>query len=208
MIKLNRILLGVLCTLSVASTYASDEAVTAYQGCIHCHGEQAEGKLMTGAPALAGQHAAYLERQLNAYRSGIRGTHPDDVQGRQMKPMADLLRDDQVALLAAYLSDLEPPAQEPDETADLKNGNNYYQASCGACHGNRAQGNPALNAPALAWLDSSYLKRHMALFQAGIRGSHPDDKYGRQMKMMANSLPDEKTLDDVIAFMQSLGASR
>jgi hypothetical protein len=36
-----------------------------------------------------------------------------------------------------------------------------------------------------------------------VRGAHPDDTYGRQMKMMSTSLPSDKDLDDVIAFIQS-----
>jgi cytochrome c2 len=37
-----------------------------------------------------------------------------------------------------------------------------------------------------------------------VRGTHTEDKFGRQMKMMATSLPTDKDLDDVIAYMQSL----
>ena len=41
-------------------------------------------------------------------------------------------------------------------------------------------------------------------FQQGLRGKHPDDTYGRQMQVMANSLPTEKDLDDVIAYGANL----
>ncbi len=87
---------------------------------------------------------------------------------------------------------------------DLKNGNNYYQSKCGACHGGQAEGNPGLNAPGLAWLDAAYLKHQFQNFQLGVRGTHPGDTYGRQMKMMSTSLPTDKDLDDVIAYIQSL----
>ncbi|MCZ6831624.1 MAG: cytochrome c, partial [Gammaproteobacteria bacterium] len=74
---------------------------------------------------------------------------------------------------------------------------------CGACHGGKAQGNPALNAPRLAGLDSAYLKRQYQNYVAGIRGAHADDRYGKQMAMMATLLSTEQDLDDVIAFIHA-----
>jgi cytochrome c553 len=56
-------------------------------------------------------------------------------------------------------------------------------------------------------LDAAYLKRQYQNFQQGLRGAHPEDKYGRQMKMMSTSLPSDKDLDDVIAYIQSMAAS-
>ena len=47
------------------------------------------------APRLAGQHRDYLKRQLTNFRNGLRGSHPDDKLGQQMKVIADGLTDDQ-----------------------------------------------------------------------------------------------------------------
>ena len=121
-----------------------------------------------------------------------------------MKPMAGTLDDAVIPLVASYLSALPPPVPKTAQAGDLKNGNNYYQSRCGACHGGQAEGNPGLNAPGLAALDTAYLKLQYQNFQLGIRGTHPEDTYGRQMKMMATSLPTDKDLDDVIAYIQSL----
>jgi len=157
-----------------------------------------------GAPALAGQGAAYLARQLKHFKTGVRGADPRDTLGVQMKPMAGTLDDAAISLVANYLSALPPPVPKTAQAGDLKNGNNYYQSRCGACHGGQAEGNPGLNAPGLAALDAAYLKRQYQNFQLGIRGTHPEDTYGRQMKMMATSLPTDKDLDDVIAYIHSL----
>ena len=81
------------------------------------------------------------------------------------------------------------------------NGEVQYNAACGACHGSKAQGNPGLNAPNLAILDAAYLRRQYRGFAEGVRGGHPEDKYGRQMQMMATMLATEKDLDDVIGFI-------
>ena len=76
-----------------------------------------------------------------------------------MRGMATVLDEEDMAEVAAYLAGLSAPAVEVPATGDLKNGNNYYQSKCGACHGGKAEGNVALNAPALAFLDAAYLTR-------------------------------------------------
>jgi cytochrome c553 len=183
---------------------AQADAAAQYQPCIACHGATGQGNTALGAPALAGQGAAYLERQLKHFKAGIRGADPRDTQGAQMKAMASALDDAAIALIASYLGALPRPVPVTAQAGDLKNGNNNYQAKCGACHGGAAEGNPGLNAPGLAWLDAPYLKHQYHNFQQGVRGTHTEDKFGRQMKMMATSLPTDKDLDDVIAYMQSL----
>lgn len=206
-----RVFEGVLFTSIVlglifsGSASASDEAVAAYQPCTACHGEAGQGKATLGAPALAGQDAAYLARQLSHFRSGIRGSDARDGRGAQMKAMAVPLTDEDISALSAYLAGLPKPVPAAAE-GDLKNGNNVYHGNCGACHGGRAEGNPALNAPGLAWLDADYLKLQYRNYQQGVRGAHPDDTYGKQMKAMSSSLSSDKDLDDVIAYMHTLAA--
>lgn len=189
------------------AAHADEEAAAKYQSCVACHGDTGQGNAELGAPALAGQGEAYLQRQLTHFKTGVRGADPRDTQGVQMKAMAAMLSDEDIQRIAVYLSGLSAPAQAEPQAGDLKNGNNYYQSKCGACHGGKAEGNPGLNSPALASLDATYLKHQFQNFQQGIRGTHPEDTYGRQMKMMSTSLPTDKDLDDVIAFIQSLGAS-
>ena len=176
-----------------------------YASCTACHGARGEGIPAMNAPALAGQNEAYLVRQLNNFKAGVRGADSSDTNGLQMRGMAATLADDAaVGNVAAYLADLPVTTASTDTaTADLRNGENQYNGACGACHGGAAQGNVGLSAPRLAGLDSAYIKRQYQNFAAGIRGSHPDDRLGLQMKMMATMLPTEKDLDDVITFIGS-----
>ena len=183
---------------------AAGEAAAVYQPCIACHGETAQGNPALGAPALAGQGAAYLARQLSHFRSGVRGGDSRDIRGAQMKAMAGPLSEGDIAALATYLAGLPRPVPEAGK-GDLKKGNNIYHGNCGACHGGRAEGNADLNAPALVGLDADYIKLQFDNFRQGLRGVHPADIYGRQMRAMSNSLPAEQDLDDVIAYIQSLG---
>ena len=190
------------------SAFAAGDAALGeklYGSCVACHGGNGEGSSAMNSPALAGQHEAYLVRQLNNFRSGVRGADAADTLGMQMRGMAATLTDEAaVANVAAYLAGLPASSMSVDTAnADLRNGENQYNGACGACHGGAAQGNAGLNAPQLAGLDASYLKRQYQNFAAGVRGSHPDDRLGQQMKMMATMLASEKDLDDVIAFIGS-----
>lgn len=175
-----------------------------YAACAACHGPDAAGIPAMNAPALAGQDAAYLERQLLNFRAGIRGAQAADAPGAQMRGMAATLPDAQaVQDVAAYLASLAPPAPVGEVAGDLHTGNNFYQGKCGACHGLTAGGNPALNAPRLAGQDAAYLRRQFMAFREGTRGAHPSDRYGRQMAMMAMTLDPGKELDDVLAFVHA-----
>jgi len=181
---------------------------TLYVGCVACHGESGAGNEALQAPALAGLDAVYLERQLHNFRAGIRGAEAGDTAGAQMRASAALLADENaIADVAAYVASFPPAAVVSVAGADLRNGSNHYQASCGACHGGRAEGNAALFAPRLAGQHTSYLERQYLNFRQGLRGAHPEDKYGRQMKMMSAALPATKDLDDVLGFIAAQGAA-
>jgi cytochrome c553 len=65
--------------------------------CSACHGPQS---FTTGAPDLRGQQRAYLEEQLQAFKSGSR--HNDI--GEQMRSVAGKLTGEEIAMLVAYYS--------------------------------------------------------------------------------------------------------
>jgi cytochrome c oxidase subunit 2 len=80
----------------------------AYAVCAACHGQQAEGNEQMGGPALAGQDDWYLVRQIDNYRKGLRGYHPQDTFGLQMRPMAATLTSaESVNNVVAYINILK-----------------------------------------------------------------------------------------------------
>ena len=205
---MRRALLLIVCFLACAAHAAGDAATgkTLFAPCAACHGANAEGNGAVNAPALAGQDAAYLARQLGNFRSGLRGADPADTNGAQMRAMAATLADEQaIADVAAFAASLPAPASKGEVAGDLRNGNNYYQGKCGACHGGKAEGNASLSAPRLAGQDPAYLRRQFEAFQKGVRGKDQADKYGRQMAMMAATLPTAQDLSDVLAFVHAQG---
>jgi len=78
---------------------------TAYAPCLACHGDKGQGNEVLNAPKLANQHDWYIVRQLQNYKSGIRGTHAKDTFGMQMRPMAMMLvTDQQINDVTAYIN--------------------------------------------------------------------------------------------------------
>ncbi|TXS93996.1 c-type cytochrome [Parahaliea maris] len=175
-----------------------------YATCATCHGADAGGNVALQAPRLNHLREVYLVEQLGKFRSGLRGAEGASVQARQMAPMAATLPDEQALLdVAFYIASLDSAVPEGTVEGDVAMGADYYNQFCGACHGPTAEGNVALNSPALAGSDDWYLMAQLKAFRDGSRGAVAGDRTGRQMRAMAAVLPSEQALADVIAFIQS-----
>jgi cytochrome c oxidase subunit 2 len=87
-------------------TVAGDAARgrTLYRTCAACHGESGEGVWTTQAPRLAQMSDWYLLRQLDNFRQGVRGAHPQDFRGSQMALMARVADERDAADLVAYIN--------------------------------------------------------------------------------------------------------
>ena len=155
------------------------------------------------APKLSGQGDWYLKRQLHYYKNGARGTHDQDVYGKQMAPMAATLADDAaINNVIAYiraLPDKPAPATLKDDAA---HGRNLYE-TCGTCHGADGRGRQATNAPRLAGMSDWYMVTQLKNFKQGIRGAHPKDMYGPQMASMAAFLGDDQAANDLVAYINT-----
>lgn len=81
---------------SPATTIDGDSSSgrTQYAPCVACHGANGEGNPALNAPALVRMDDWYQLRQLQAFKDGSRGAHPEDTYGQQMRPMAGVLADD------------------------------------------------------------------------------------------------------------------
>lgn len=175
-----------------------------YAACAACHGADGEGNREMNAPQLAGLPAWYLQRQLKHYQEGIRGAHEADTYGRQMAPMAGVLGSQEaVRDVSAWLASLPSSQVASTVSGDPHRGAAHYN-SCGACHGSRAQGNEALQAPGLAGLQDWYIRQQLENFRKGVRGGHSDDRYGQQMVLMARSLQNEQSIDDLLSYLNTL----
>jgi cytochrome c oxidase subunit 2 len=200
------ILLLVSCgiTLPVNAAGDAEKGKQLFALCAACHGQNAEGIAALNAPANAGQDPWYMTRQLKNFKAGIRGAHPDDTFGAQMRPMAMVLAtDEQIADVVAYISSLDLP--EPPQTVDgdPELGKQAYE-TCIPCHGEFGEGAKSLDAPRLSNQHDWYIVRQIENFIAGIRGGHQNDIYGAQMRIMSQMLESDERIRAVAAYVASL----
>jgi cytochrome c oxidase subunit 2 len=176
-----------------------------YAVCAACHGLQAEGNLALHAPKLSGQGDWYLQRQLKYFKNGARGTHDKDVFGKMMAPMAATLGDDTaIDNVSAYIKTLSDSPAPATVKGNANNGQALYVSTCGTCHGPNGRGLQSTNAPGLKGMSDWYLVTQLKNFKQGIRGAHPQDMYGPQMALMSETLPDDRAINDLVAYINTL----
>ncbi len=110
----------------------------------------------------------------------------------------------QTVLIAAALFAGFGNLHAADElTGDPATGKAHF-AVCSGCHGAKAEGNPALQAPKLAGQYEWYIATQLRNFRAGIRGTTDGDAAGAMMAPMAIILVDDQAVQDVAAYIASL----
>ena len=98
---------------SVADQSLLDRGEALYRGgskaeeasaCLACHGPSGRGNPAAKYPALNGQHAAYIAKQLNAYADATRTT---DGKTRVMRDIVANLDKEDIAALSSYVQGLK-----------------------------------------------------------------------------------------------------
>ena len=189
----------------ITSAHAEEYTTTPHEFvyCTVCHGVELKGNRSVDAPKLNGLSQWYVSSQLNAFRSGWRGTHEQDPAGIEMMPMAVALTDEQLARAAAYVSAIPIRAAPATVVGNVTRGKGLF-STCVACHGERAEGNESLHAPQLAGQSDWYLAGQLEKYQTGIRGTVSGDTWGAQMRASALELTDERAIADVVAYINTL----
>jgi cytochrome c553 len=81
-----------------------------YAACVACHGGDAMGNAALNSPRLAGMSDWYMVTQLQKFRDGTRGDHPEDTLGAQMVAFSQTLPDEQAFIdVMAYINTLSAP---------------------------------------------------------------------------------------------------
>ena len=130
--------------------------------CFICHGAEGESSSPV-FPRLAGQHGAYVARQLADYKSGKRVSST-------MQPMVEDLSPADFKALGAWFESrkTQPHAVEDKELAQMgrfifTRGNPYSGvAACQACHGPQGHGTESL--PRLAGQHAQYTENQLKAF--------------------------------------------
>lgn len=194
-------LVGVLASMAARPVLAADPAAARaeeiVQGkCFICHGVDGESSSPV-FPRLAGQHAAYIARQLADYKSGKRIS-------TTMQPMVADLEPADLEALGRYFAD-RPTHKHAVDDAELAavgrfvylRGNPYSGLpSCASCHGPSAYGTSAL--PRLAGQHAQYVEKQLKQF-----GSRERNNDNAVMHSVASKLT-ELELKAVAAYVSGL----
>jgi cytochrome c553 len=194
------LLTGVAAALLAVAASAENK----FDYCLLCHGSNANGNLGIRAPKISGMEPWYLARQLENFASGVRGVPAADDAGHEMGPVGMRLKQEgQLDAAVQFIGTLNAKRPAPTVSGDVAHGKKLY-ASCVSCHGAKGQGNPTLQAPALTPRSDWYLVTQLTNYRQGLRGADERDTFGAQMRAITTTLPDEKAVTDVVAYINTL----
>lgn len=174
--------------------YTNGDSARNIVACVSCHGA-AGNSTITQNPKLAGQHEAYIAKQLLNFRT-------PDRNNPVMSPMAKALSDEDIHNVAAFLAAQapKPGAAKNKDTIDL--GKHIWRAgiaaknvpACAGCHSPNGAGIPA-QYPRLAGQHQDYTVAQLTNFRSGSRSN------SAPMTTIAERLSDKeiKAVADYIA---------
>ena len=163
--------------------------------CLACHG--ADGNSPNPIwPKLAGQHPAYIAKQLADFKAGMR-------ENAMMAPMVAPLSEQDMLNLAAYFgSQTQSVGSAAEDKVAL--GEKIYRAgnaesgvaACTACHGPTGIGNPAALYPRVSGQHAAYVEQTLKDFRTGARAN--------DAQQMMRGVAAKMTDDEIAAVAQYL----
>ncbi|MDD2845124.1 MAG: c-type cytochrome [Rhodoferax sp.] len=164
--RFDQALIASLLALAMGSSWAQADPARAQKivmgSCFLCHGENGESASEI-FPKLAGQHANYIAKQLENFKTGKR-------KSTAMADMSSRLTADEMLALGQYFES-KPSAPEPVKDGELAGVGRYIFNSgnpssgvpaCASCHGKDGLG--TANLPRLAGQYASYIETQLTLF--------------------------------------------
>ena len=172
---MKKIIVAALVVMGVASTaYAADaeRGQKLSATCAACHGADGNS-IAPNFPKLAGQHAAYIEKQLADFKSGARKDPimMGQVAGLDAEKMADLAAyfSQQTTKVGSANKDLVAMGEKLYRGGNKESG----VAACIACHGPTGAGNPAAKFPKLGSQHATYVVKALNDFKDAKRTNDP-----------------------------------
>ncbi|WP_100657534.1 c-type cytochrome [Alteromonas flava] len=161
--------------------------------CAACHGADGNS-IIDMNPKLAGQHASYLVKQLQDFRTASQTGGSEGRNNAVMNGFAAGLSDQDMLDIAAYFAsqDMKPgstPEDMIDAGAALYRGGDAERGitACIACHGPKGNGMGLANFPDISGQHVTYTKTQLEMFRSGQRAN---DLNG-MMRDIAKKLTDE-----------------
>ncbi len=174
--------------------YTSGDASRGITACVACHGA-AGNSTITLNPKLAGQHDAYLQKQLHEFKGPTRNN-------AVMTSISKALSDDDIRNLSAYLAEQKPAPGAAKNKDTVEWGKKIFRGgipeknvpACAGCHGPNGAGIPA-QYPRLAGQHQDYGVAQLVNFRTGVRSN------SAQMTVIGKRMSDDemKAVSDYIA---------
>ncbi len=155
-------------------------------------------------PKLAGQHAKYLEKQLQDLKLGMTSGGKQGRYDPVMSGMAMPLSDEDIADLSAYFASL-PTSENSTPENVVEKGKVLYTAgdaergltACIACHGARGNGTELSGFPKISGQHADYIKAQLTKFRDASRGN--------DMNAMMRDIAKKMTDEDIEVLSQYVG---
>jgi cytochrome c553 len=154
-----------------AALYVDGDAARCLPACVSCHGAAGNSTISIN-PKLAGQHEAYIHKQL------VNFTAPERNQAI-MTTFSKMLTDDEKKDISAYLAAQVPAPGAAKNKDTVEIGKKIYRAgileknvpACASCHGAAGAGIPA-QYPRLAGQHQDYTASQLTMFRSGARNNN------------------------------------
>lgn len=165
--------------------YTNGDSARNIPACVACHGAAGNSTIVQN-PKLAGQHEAYIAKQLADFKTPQRNNSV-------MSTIAKGLTDEDIKNIAAFL-DKQAPKQGAAKNKDtVEFGKKIFRAgiadisvpACAGCHGPSGDGIPA-QYPRLAGQHQEYAIAQLTAFRSGARKNSP------QMTTIAKRMTDDE----------------
>jgi len=169
---------------------------TATTVCAACHGADGNSPLAIN-PKLAGQHDAYLYKQLSDFKAGKR-------ENAVMSGMVAALTEEQMRGLAEFFAKNTPQLGKAKSNGKGSLGEQIYRGgiaatnvpACAACHGASGEGLPK-RFPRLSGQHAEYTAQQLQTFRKGERANAP------MMQVIATKMTDAE-MQAVADYIQGL----
>lgn len=189
---INRIaisLLAMVIALPVFAAGSADAGRSKSQVCAGCHGVDGNAAI-PNYPKLAGQHASYIVKQLQDFKS-------DKRVNVIMKGQVATLKAQDMEDIAAYFAGQSVKVGAATDQAKREMGERIYRggietkgvAACMGCHGPTGKGNPPAKFPSLGGQNADYVVVSMKDFRSSARGA---DDAGKIMRSVAKRMSDDE----------------
>lgn len=179
-----RRLMFLMLSLVVSSAVLADAKTTATTVCAACHGADGNSTI-TVNPKLAGQHPAYITKQLANFKSGER-------KNAVMSGMAATLSPEDMKALGEYFGANKTAPAKAKTNGKGSVGEKIYKGgilggvpACASCHGPAGAGIP-VQFPRLAGQHADYTVAQLKAFRAGERANDA----AKMMRSIAAKLSD------------------